>query len=261
LFDKKREFMIAVLSPSKTLDFETAGAEALNSPIFRKQSKELVSELQKKSKKDLMKLMSISEKLGELNYQRYQNFSDRYTTENSKSAVHAFKGDVYLGLEAESLTDKELKFSQEHIRILSGLYGILKPLDKMQPYRLEMGTKLKNKQGKNLYAFWGDQITEALNKEFENHQEKILVNLASQEYFDAINTDKLNARVVNVDFREYRDGKLRFISFNAKKARGMMARYIIKNKVDSFKKLQVFNMDGYKLQGDSSDDDKLCFVR
>lgn len=253
--------MIAVLSPSKTLDFETAGAQAVDSPIFRKQSKELVSELQKKSKKDLMNLMSISEKLGELNYQRYQNFSERYTSNNSKAAVHAFKGDVYLGLEAETLTDQELQFAQEHIRILSGLYGILKPLDKMQPYRLEMGTKLKNKHGKNLYAFWGDQITRALNKEFKNHKEKILVNLASQEYFEAINTDSLDAKLVNVDFREYRDGKLRFISFNAKKARGMMARYIIKNKVDSFKKLQGFNMDGYQLYGEGSNEDNLCFVR
>lgn len=253
--------MIAVLSPSKTLDFETAGAQTMDSPLFRKQSKELVSELQKKSKKDLMKLMSISEKLGELNYQRYQNFSDRYTSNNSKAAIHAFKGDVYLGLEAESLNDKELQYAQNHIRILSGLYGILKPLDKMQAYRLEMGTKLKNQHGKNLYAFWGDQVTKALNKEFKNHKEKILVNLASQEYFEVIKTDKLNARVVNIDFREYRDGKLRFISFNAKKARGMMARYIIKKKVDSFKKLHGFDMDGYQLLGERSDENTLCFVR
>lgn len=253
--------MIAVLSPAKTLDYSQGHLQAIQSPTLKKDTNELIDVLKKKSRKDLMKLMNIKEKLADLNFQRYQSFSPRYTKNNSKAAVLAFKGDVYLGLQADLFKKNHIDYAQDHLRILSGLYGILKPLDKMQPYRLEMGTSLKTQKGKNLYQFWDDKITKELNKTIKNSKSKYLVNLASNEYFKSIDKAKLNVPVIDVAFKEYRDGKLKFISFNAKKARGLMAKYMIENKVSSITKLKAFNLDGYYYEESLSKDGLLTFVR
>lgn len=253
--------MLTVLSPAKTLNFEKKASIATASPKFRKESAELVGILKKKSPKDLIKLMSISDKLAELNHERFQNFSSRYSASNSRAALLAFKGDVYLGLQAEDFDQKDLAYAQEHLRILSGLYGILKPLDKMQPYRLEMGTALKNDKGNNLYDFWDDKITKEINKELKSHKDPCLVNLASKEYFKAIKKKDIKADIIDVHFKEYRDGKLKFVSFNAKKARGLMARYIIKERIDHREGLKGFNLDSYHYEASLSDEKNLHFVR
>lgn len=253
--------MLIVISPAKTLDYSESPIQAVDAPRFRKTASELVDLLKEKSRDDLKQLMSISDKLADQNYQRYQKFSSRYTDKNAKAAILAFKGDVYLGLEANSLTDKDLEYAQDHLRILSGLYGVLRPLDKMQPYRLEMGTQLKNEKGNNLYDFWGDQITREINKALSKQKEKTLVNLASNEYFKAIKKDKIKGRILNIQFKEYRDGQLKFLSFNAKKARGLMSRYIIQNRIESSEELRAFNLDNYYFSEEHSDADNYLFVR
>ncbi len=253
--------MLIVISPAKTLDYSESKIEAQDSPKFRKQSADLVSILRGKTKAQLKSMMSISDKLADLNYERYQNFSSRYTDKNSKAALLAFKGDVYLGLDAESLDQADLEYAQDHLRILSGLYGVLKPLDKMQAYRLEMGTALKNEQGKDLYAFWDDQITKALNGVLASQKEKVLINLASNEYFKAVDPKKIKGKVLNIHFKEYRDGKLKFLSFNAKKARGMMSRYIIQNRVEKAEDLKAFNVENYYFSEEHSDESNFTFIR
>jgi cytoplasmic iron level regulating protein YaaA (DUF328/UPF0246 family) len=253
--------MIAVLSPAKSLDYENEGFEATATPTFRKKSADLVSILKEKNIDDLRSLMHISEKLATENYDRYQNFSSRYTPNNSKAAISAFVGDVYVGFDAKSLTQKDIDFANDHIRILSGLYGLLRPLDKMQPYRLEMGTKLKNQSGKNLYEFWDGDITKQINKDLKKVNSEILVNLASNEYFKSIKKDQLKAQIINVDFREYKGDELKFISFNAKKARGIMARYIVQNRILKVDGLKGFDIDDYRYEESLSTEDNLMFVR
>jgi len=253
--------MLIVISPAKTLDYSDTEIKGTESPKFRKQSAELVELLRTKSRDEIKSLMSISDKLTELNYNRYQNFAARYTDNNSKAALLAFKGDVYLGLDAETLTVEDLEYAQDHLRILSGLYGVLKPLDKMQPYRLEMGTSLENAKGKNLYDFWGGQITKAINKALSGQKEKTLVNLASNEYFNAIDPDKIKGEVLDIHFREFRNGKLKFLSFNAKKARGLMSRYIIQNKIEKKQDLKGFNLDSYYFSEEHSTGNSFTFVR
>jgi len=253
--------MLVLLSPAKTLDFTETKVKATKNPKFKTDTTELVGVLQEKSISDIMKLMSIKEKLGALNYERYQNFSKSYTNKNSKAALLAFKGDVYIGLDAASLTEDELEYSQDHVRILSGLYGLLSPLDKMQPYRLEMGTTLKTDKGTNLYHFWGDKITKEVNKQLKKQGNPILVNLASQEYFHAVKRDAVKGEVVDINFKEFRDGKLKFISFSAKKARGLMTRYIIKNKIENKEDLKGFNYENYYFDESLSDDAQYTFVR
>ena len=253
--------MLIVISPAKTLDYSESSVEALDSPKFRKQSLELVGILKEKSVAQLKSMMSISDSLAELNHSRYQNYSSRFTYHNSKAALLAFKGDVYLGLDAESLDQKDLEYAQDHLRILSGLYGVLKPLDKMQPYRLEMGTSLKNAQGNNLYDFWDDAITKELNKALKDQKDKVLVNLASNEYFKSVKKDKLKGEILDIQFKEYRDGKLKFLSFNAKKARGLMSRYIIQNRVEHKDKLKAFNLDNYYFNEELSSESNYVFVR
>lgn len=253
--------MLTLISPAKTLDYSPTEVKAQDTPAFRKNANELVDILKTKSSKELMELMSISQKLGDENFQRYQDFSNRYSEYNSKAALLAFKGDVYLGLDAESLNQDELEFAQNHLRILSGLYGVLRPLDKMQPYRLEMGTALPNQNGKNLYEFWGDQITKNLNRELSKQDNRYIINLASKEYFSAVNTKKLKAKIIDINFREYRNGKLMFLSFNAKKARGFMARYIIQNRLDKPEHLKSFNIENYYFSEELSSEDQYSFVR
>ncbi len=253
--------MITVLSPAKTLNYKEEGYPATKSPQFKKKTAELIDILKTKSQKDIMDLMHIKEKLGALNYERYQQFSSSYTAKNSRSAISAFQGDVYVGLDAKSLSDKEITYAQDHVRILSGLYGLLRPLDRMQAYRLEMGTKLANNNGKDLYDFWGDDITKSLNKELKKHDSKYLINLASQEYFGAVNRKLLVAPIIDIAFKEERNGKLKFISFNAKKARGMMTRYIVQNQINDIEGLKGFDTEGYNYDESLSSDNLLTYIR
>lgn len=239
--------MIILLSPAKSLDFEnTPKISSHTKPRFLKRSEKLIQTLKQLSKKDIANLMSLSDKLSELNLNRYQNFKTPFNTKNAKQAIYAFQGDVYQGLEADKLTEKQMEYAQEHLRILSGLYGVLRPLDLIQPYRLEMGTKLKNPKGKNLYEYWSLELTESLNKELAQQQSKTVVNLASNEYFKSVQPQSLNANIITPQFKDYKNGEYKIISFYAKKARGMMAAYIIKNKAEALKKIQKFDVAGYE---------------
>jgi len=237
--------MKIVVSPAKSLDYErklptTRGTQ----PQFLEQAATLNAKLEKKSKKAVGELMHISDKLAALNYQRYKDFSTPFTKSNARPAAYAFAGDVYTGLDAYSISDKKIDTLQDTLRILSGMYGVLRPLDLMQPYRLEMGTNLKVGRKKNLYEFWGDTVTEALNKELEDNE--TFVNLASQEYFKVVNTKLLKVPVISPVFKDYKNGKLKIISFFAKKARGSMARYIIDNDTKTLKGILGFDYDDYR---------------
>lgn len=253
--------MIAIVSPAKTLDFEQEVSFSHTDTRFQKQSLELIKELKKKNVEDIQKLMSVSENIAQLNVERYHNFSPTYTNSNSKQAAFAFKGDVYLGLEAETFVQKDIDFAQKHFRILSGLYGLLRPLDYIQPYRLEMGTKLAIKGGKNLYDFWGDQIVDQLEKDLEEQGDNILVNLASNEYFKAVKRKSLNAKLVNVEFKDFKNDQYKVIAFYAKRARGMMANYIITNQLSEIEQLQGFTAGGYVYDPQLSSETELIFKR
>ncbi|WP_235296188.1 peroxide stress protein YaaA [Portibacter marinus] len=253
--------MITLLSPAKTLDYSEDGKFGHTMPRLLDHSLRLVDNLKKKNSKKLQDLMNISKDLADLNVDRYEQFSSDFKEENSKPSILAFKGDVYVGLEAESFTENEMEFAQEHIRILSGLYGLLRPLDLMQPYRLEMGTSLKTTRGRNLYEFWKSRITDLLNEDLENQDNKTILNLASNEYFKAIKKKKLNGNILEVNFKEDREGELKFISFNAKKARGLMSRYIVKNRIDNPEDLKGFDYEGYYYSADHSQDDEWLFIR
>ena len=239
--------MIIVLSPAKTLDYEFESTHEYSVPAFLHQSSKLIGELKEKEPKDIASLMGLSDKLATLNYDRYQSWSaSKKVSVDSKPSMLVFKGDVYQGLKAEDLSKSEMKFAQKHIRILSGLYGILRPLDVMKPYRLEMGTKLQTSQGKNLYEFWGNKVQKNVLDELNNHKSDLLINLASKEYFTVLGKLPEDINVVTPTFKDYKNGKYKIISFYAKKARGLMARWIIQNKVSDFESLSNFNLDGYK---------------
>jgi len=234
--------MIIVLSPSKSMDMNRACLSETSQPAFLDRSEVLVSKLRRYSSKQLMEFMDISEKLAEMNRQRFQAWNPPFTLENAKQALLAFTGDVYEGLDAASLNRREIQYAQKHLRILSGLYGLLRPLDLIQPYRLEMGRPLATKGASNLYEFWRDAIAETLNVE----DGRLLVNLASQEYFKAIDRSKLNKEIVSPVFKDGRNGKFKIVSFYAKKARGTMARYLIANRVSSADGILGFAEDGYQ---------------
>ena len=254
--------MLMVISPAKTLDYDTAPAtERHTLPRYMDHSAELIEVLRDKSPQEIAKLMSISDKLAALNVARYGSWSPEATTENSKQALLAFKGDVYTGLNATDFSEDDFDFAQQHLRMLSGLYGILRPLDLMQPYRLEMGTKLANPRGKDLYAFWGNQITEWLNQDLAEQGDNVLLNLASQEYFGAVKPKALNGRLIETVFKDQKNGQYKIISFYAKKARGLMARYVIKERLKDPEGLKDFNLDGYYYDQASSGPDKLVFLR
>jgi len=253
--------MIILLSPAKTLDLSPVIHPAASQPRLLKKSKELVGTLKQKKVEDLKKLMKVSDNIAMLNAERFQSFTTPFTNENAKPAILAFKGAVYTGLEADNFTNAELNFSQQYIRILSGLYGVLKPLDLMQPYRLEMGTPLKTGNLKNLYEFWDNRITNLLNDDFKKSQSTIFLNLASQEYMKSVQKDRLEGPLVNIHFKEDRDGKLKVIAFNAKKARGAMANLIVKNKIKSVNDLYGLEVNGYVYDESQSDRDNLCFVK
>lgn len=238
--------MLHVISPAKTLDFDTPAPTAIyTQPQFLEHSQELIDDLRELQPAQVSKLMAISEKLGLLNAQRFLEWNLPFSPANAKQALLAFKGDVYTGMDAERFGAPDFDFAQRHLRILSGLYGLLRPLDLIQPYRLEMGTGFANKRGKNLYHFWGDIITDQLNAELEQQRERVLVNLASTEYWGAVNTKKLHAEVITPVFKDQKNGQYKIISFFAKKARGMMSAYIIHNQLTEVEQLKGFDSAGY----------------
>ncbi len=253
--------MIILLSPAKSLDFTPNTNVARTQPRFKKETSELAAIMKKKSAADLKKLMSISDKLADLNTARFKAFREEHNKENSKQALFAFTGDVYVGLDAGSFDEKDIAFAQEHLRMLSGFYGLLRPLDVMQPYRLEMGTKLKTPRGKDLYEYWGDSIARKINADLKATGSRALINLASQEYFKAVDLDAVDGDLYNFQFLELRYDDYKFISFNAKKARGSMARYIIKNKITNPEKIKGFDLEGYLYNPDLSSGNDWVFTR
>ncbi len=254
--------MLMVISPAKTLDFESpAPAVEATQPQFLDRAASLIEELQALSPADISGLMGISDKLGLLNFDRYQHWQRPFTLDNAKPAVLAFKGDVYTGLEAETFTRGDMTFAQQHLRILSGLYGLLRPLDLIQAYRLEMGTRFANRRGRNLYEFWGDSITRALREQLPRRGERVLVNLASNEYFGAVRPGELDAQVITPVFRDWKNGQYKVISFYAKKARGMMSAYVIKNRIKRVEGIKDFDSGGYCYQPELSNDAEWVFTR
>jgi len=255
--------MIHILSPAKSLDFETTlKMEKSSHPALLAQSKKLVETLKQKSSADLQKLMSVSEKLGDLNYDRFQKWTAvKGISDNSRQAIFAFTGDVYQGLDATSLSATDIEYAQSHLRILSGLYGVLKPLDIMEAYRLEMGTSLNIGSHQSLYEFWGNAITEELNAALKNHEEKVIVNLASNEYFKAVKKNDIEGEIISPQFKDAKNGKYKIIAFYAKRARGLMSRYIIQNKISKPNDLEGFDLAGYRFNGDMSTGKVPVFTR
>jgi cytoplasmic iron level regulating protein YaaA (DUF328/UPF0246 family) len=254
--------MLIVLSPAKSLDYKTpAKVKAPTLPEFVSESAKLIADLKKLAPQEVAELMGLSDQLATLNVGRYRDWSKKFTEENSKPAIYAFDGDVYDGFDVKSLSPKAVEFAQDHIRILSGLYGALRPLDLMQPYRLEMGTAFKNARGKDLYAFWGERVTESLKKILERQKKPVLLNLASEEYFKVLQPKKLNCPVIAPVFQDEKDGKYKIISFYAKRARGLMARYVVDNRITEPADLKGFNLDGYKYSPSESTPEKPVFRR
>lgn len=254
--------MLIVISPAKTLDFEQKAPTYLFSDNdFLTSSEQLINKLKKHSAKDLSKLMNISDDLARVNQERYANWSLPFTKENAKQALFAFKGDVYVGLDATSLNKKEILYAQDHLRILSGLYGVLRPLDLMQPYRLEMGTKLKIRRANNLYEFWGDSISQKINESLKAQGDSILINLASNEYFKSLDKKKLKAEIITPVFKDFKNGEYKMISFFAKKARGLMSRFILKNEITKVDDLKHFEEEGYFYSEAESTTNQFVFLR
>jgi cytoplasmic iron level regulating protein YaaA (DUF328/UPF0246 family) len=255
--------MLFLLSPAKSLDYETPidPPQPHTAPLFVKQSKELIELLRAQTPLQIGELMALSDKLAALNVARYQAWSTRATVKNARQAVLAFDGDVYGGLDARSLGSEDLAWSQEHVCILSGLYGVLRPLDLMQPYRLEMGTRLPNAHGRDLYHFWGTQIADYLNTRLRTDISPVVINLASQEYFKAVDTKALKARVVECVFEDYKNGQFKIISFFAKRARGLMARYAITHQLVKPEQLRAFDVDGYAWSATLSAPERMVFRR
>ena len=254
--------MLFLLSPAKSLDYEsTLPAIAATQPKFVPQSAELIATLKQKTPQQISELMDLSDALAKLNVQRYKAWLPQFTEANARPAVLAFNGDVYEGLDAKSLKPKDLQWAQDHVAILSGLYGVLRPLDLMQPYRLEMGTALKHGKANNLYQFWGALIAEHLNQQLSHSKEPVIVNLASQEYFKAVDRKALQARVIECVFQDHKNGQYKIISFFAKRARGLMARYAIQQQAKTPEALQAFNLEGYAFEASASSEDSLVFRR
>lgn len=255
--------MLFLLSPAKSLDYASPLPPRLphTLPQFLPQTQQLIALLREKSPQDIAALMSLSDKLAALNAARYAAFSPDFTPENARQAVFAFNGGVYEGLQAAHLSHQELGWAQEHLVILSGLYGVLRPLDWMQAYRLEMGTRLVTQQGSNLYQFWGSQLAHYLNTRLTGRKQPIVVNLASQEYFKAIDLQALEARVVDCVFEDFKNGKYKIISFHAKRARGLMARWAIGQRAQRPRQLQGFDGEGYRFSGENSTPERLVFRR
>jgi cytoplasmic iron level regulating protein YaaA (DUF328/UPF0246 family) len=254
--------MLMVISPAKTLDFETPPTtERFTQPQYLDHSQELILQLRELTPAQISELMHLSDKLAGLNAARFGSWTPAFTAKNAKQALLAFKGDVYTGLAAETLSETDLDYAQQHLRMLSGLYGLLRPLYLMQPYRLEMGTKLANARGKDLYAFWGERISEWLNEALAEQGDDVLLNLASNEYFSAVKRSALKARVIDTEFRDQKNGQYKIISFYAKKARGMMSRFVISERIDNPEHLKQFDAQGYRFDNELSKPDKLVFLR
>ena len=254
--------MLTVISPAKTLDFETPPTtRRFTQPQFLEHSQALITQLRDLSPAQLSELMHLSDKLAGLNAARFGSWTLPFTLENAKQALLAFKGDVYTGLRAEDFDEADLSFAQDHLRMLSGLYGVLRPLDLMQPYRLEMGTPLANPRGKDLYAFWGERISQSLNQALAEQDSEVLLNLASNEYFSAVKRPALNARIINIDFKDLKNDQYKIISFYAKKARGMMSRFVISERINEPNLLKDFNEQGYRYSAEHSRPDHWVFLR
>ncbi len=253
--------MLMVISPAKTLDYDSPLAtKTFTQPEFLDNACELIDQLKTLEPHQVSNLMSISDKLGQLNADRFRSWRVPFTPDDARQAILAFKGDVYTGLNAYSFSEADFTFAQKHLRILSGLYGVLRPLDLMQPYRLEMGTKLKNTRGKDLYAFWGNEITNEINRVLSSSG-GVLVNLASNEYFKSIKAKDLEGRLVTPQFKDWKNGQYKIISFYAKKARGLMCRYAIRNRITQADNLRKFDLDGYYFSEGQSDEKNWVFLR
>jgi len=257
--------MLLLLSPAKTLDYDTPTPPALaalqSRPVFTRQAAELIDVLRRCTPRDVARLMDLSDALAQLNVARYAAWSPRATARNSKPAVLAFAGDVYDGLDAASLTVDDLQWAQQHLAILSGLYGLLRPLDRLQPYRLEMGTRLRTPHARDLYGFWGDTLARCVAMRLRGHAEPVVVNLASQEYFRAVDREALGAPVVHCVFEDWSGGRWRIVSFFAKRARGAMARHVISRRAQSVAALRSFDADGYAFDAGASSPERLVFRR
>ena len=254
--------MLSILSPAKTLDYDTAPTTRKSTqPLFLDEATKLVGAARKMTPDDIQSLMGVSEKIAQLNHERFMNWAPDFSLDNAKQAVLAFKGDVYTGLRADTLSTKELAFAQKHLRILSGLYGLLRPLDLMQPYRLEMGLPFQYAGGKNLYEFWGESITQLLAKHVKASGSPVLVNLASNEYFKSVRPKLLDVDIVTPQFRDLKNGQYKMISFFAKKARGLMARYIIEEGLNTPEGLKDFTGEGYYYSAAQSQGGQWVFLR
>jgi cytoplasmic iron level regulating protein YaaA (DUF328/UPF0246 family) len=254
--------MIIVISPAKSLDFDSpVSVRKFSLPEYIGESKRLIKGLKALSPEQISELMNISPKLGELNYSRFANWHAPFDLENSRQAVFAFKGDTYMGLKADQFSKADLTFAQKHLRILSGLYGILKPLDLMQAYRLEMGSRFQDKKGQSLYAFWGARLTNSLNTSLAEQKSDLLVNLASKEYFSVIQPAAINAKIITPVFKDFSKGKYRVLSFFAKQARGAMSAFIIQQQLSTVTQLQRFTVGGYRYSEEDSSLDKPVFLR
>ncbi len=254
--------MLALVSPAKKLDFDNRSPISDHTqPQFQDHIAELTGVLKGYSKDKVQALMHLSDKLGQLNYDRYQGFEHDFTPTNSKQAAYAFKGDTYVGLEAETLNQDDMQYAQNHLGILSGLYGLLRPLDLMQPYRLEMGTKLHNSRGEDLYDFWGDLITNAANDALKGHKDNSVISLASNEYIKSIQPKNLDGQFITCHFKEMKSGAPKTIGLFAKRARGAMARYMIQNRIETPEGLKSFDTDGYAFEASLSDENNFTFLR
>ena len=255
--------MLAILSPAKTLDFDSPLVTDQHSvPEFTKDSAALVKTLRKLEPADLGSLMGISDKLATLNHDRYAHWSAKFDdASGARASLLAFKGDVYLGLDAQTLSKRDFTWAQKRLRVLSGLYGLLRPLDRIHPYRLEMGTALRNTAGKDLYEFWGGKVTQALNEALSGQRSKVLINLASNEYYKVVQAQNIDGRIVTINFKEWRRDAYRFVSFSAKKARGLMARYMIDQRAEKADDLKAFDVEGYAFNEELSSRDEWIFTR
>jgi len=249
--------MLAIISPSKTQDFSECNIDIFSQTRQLESSNELIGILKSKSKSQISKLMSLSEKLSELNFDRFQKFKLPFTLDNAKQAILAFKGDVYNGINAPDLSSEDLEFAQSKVRMLSGLYGVVRPLDLIQPYRLEMGTKLSNAKGPNLYDYWGSEISNVLNED----EPDLIINLASNEYFKAIDKNTLKANILDIVFKEKKGETYKIIGIYAKRARGLMVNYIIRNRLENPEALKNFSDEGYRFDKDLSSDSSWVYLR
>ena len=255
--------MLAILSPAKTLDFDSPlTTDQHSAPEFTKESTALIKTLRQLEPSDIGSLMGISDKLAALNHDRYANWSAKFDdASGARASLLAFKGDVYLGLDAQTLSKRDFTWAQKRLRVLSGLYGLLRPLDRIHPYRLEMGTALRNTAGKDLYEFWGGKVTQARNEALAGQRSKVLINLASNEYYKVVQAQDIDGRIVTINFKEWRRDAYRFVSFSAKKARGLMARYMIDQRAERADDLKAFDVEGYAFNEELSSRDEWIFTR